>query len=694
MAISSYSQYTAPALNASASLKLGWLKEVCEDGENFLKSQRAWGDIDRAVELISGTADLKVPRNLSRLSVNMTKHDVRDAVATLSNMRPLWGYRTDNDDFQKHATVLNKMLRAWYFQPFVRKSIRKALQYATGAGLGWVSPIWKSDAIIAGRGDISLDVYGPRQVLPWGLPQDNDIQKAYVVTIVVETPIQIAMAMHPTEIDKMVPDRSAPTWMRKGIRRVQRFVSPLLNLLGPGSGKEQQESPFPTIDIYHSYILDLSINQTGQDVFMGTPGTSWAYKVPSYGSNIKTGIFDKEGHELVREATREDSMIFPLRRLTKWTKQGILYDNSSTWWHGKVPVVPFVTDDWPWDFLGYPMTRDSAPLQESATRLLRALDDSANVKLDPPLLIDENTMSNALNQRFNPRKPGQRMTYNQQQNDTPVKIAVPSEYYSVDAWVAGFPDKLFEWMHALNGTRDMQAIAKARQVPSGDSLEKLMELAGPLITDMSMNMEGSMVSLGEMWKALAFQFYDLSRRVQILGQDGVTEEDYDYDPGNMVPSHTPDEVQKIKQEQELAKKNSVAYSIPPSRLSQVERARMHLNSFVFHVTPNSLHQITQLTKKLLYLQLWKGQFPIDPWSVAEAMDLENYGNATAVHEILGVPISQIPDDKFGRWIMWKELLAKLAPQQPQKGRPSSGQTPPTMQGKDSGSRTTVRESPR
>jgi hypothetical protein len=684
------SQYLMPPMDASESDKKGWLTEQKETGESYLKQQRAWPDIDRSIDLISGSAS-QVPRGMSRVSVNMVKRDVREAVATLANMRPLWGYKTDNDDYQKQSTVLNKMLRAWYYQPFVRQSIRDALQYAAGAGLGWISPVWASDQIIAGRGDIALNVYGPTGVLPYGIGKDHDIQKAYAVTIRVETPIQQAMAMYPADLDKMIPVRGSPTWMRKGTRRVQKFVSPLLNAFGQGQGKEKDESPFPTVDIFHTYILDLSINETAKDIWMGQPGTKWYYKVPSRGSKIQTGMYDN-GQPTFRDATFEDSRLFPLRRLVIWTEQGILYDNTSMWWHGKVPLIPFRTDGWVWDFLGYSMARDGGPLQESANRLLRALDDSANVKLDMPLAYDENAMGQGLMERINPRKPGQRLKVNMQQNEKPIHLIVPAEYYSMDAWVAGMPEKEWEVMHHLLGTRDIQALAKARQVPSGDSIEKLMELAGPIVADMSSSMEGSMMGLGEMWKGLAMEFFDVKRRVQVLGQDGFTEEDYDFDPGNMIPSHLPDEMEKIKQHQALAKANGTPYAVPDSRASVVERARVHLNSFYFYITPSSLHQITQLTKKMLMMQLWKIGFPIDPWSVAEAMDLDNYGNPAQLKKILG--IEDIADDKFGRWLAWIEMKMKMAPQAPQKGRPASGQTAPAVTSKDGGARSTVRESPR
>lgn len=682
-----------PPADANEDRRLGWIKEANEDGENFLRNQRAWKDIDLGIDIISGEAYGRNLKGLSDLKVPMVKRDIREAVSTLSNMRPLWGYKTDIQELMKQNIILNKLLRAWYYRPFVREGFRAALQYALGCGLGWASPIWGTDSLLQGLGmkDIILEYYGPRDIRPYGISKDHDIQKCYVVTIRKEVPLQLAMIDFPTQLDIIVPTRGTPTWMKRGGAKVRRFLSPLLNAFGPGTGKDQPDtSPFPVVDIFHSYILDASVNMTETPIHMGEG--SWAYTVPPYDSKIETGIYDQGGQPLFRNATKEDSRIYPLRRRVIWTDQGILKDDSSPYWHGMVPVVPFTGDLWAWDFLGYSMSHDGAPIEKSATRILRALDDSANVKLDAPLSYDEGSVSAGLMERFNPRKPGQRIKINAQQNDKPVQMIVPPDYYNVDAFVAGMPEKLYELMHYILGTRDIAALAKAKQVPSGDSIEKLMELAGPIVSDMSMMMEGSMVRLGEMWKGLAFQFYDMRRRVQVLGPDGVSEEDFDYDPADMIPSHLPDEFAKIDKHSKLAKINGVPYTPPESRVSRVERAKAHLQSFTFHVTPNSLHQITQLTKKMIYLQLWKGQFPIDPWSVAEAMDIDNYGSPNQLKDILGT--EKIAEDKFGRWIAWRELLMKLAPPAPPKGRHPSGQTAPTPQSKDGGTRTTVRESPR
>ena len=324
-------------------------------------------------------------------------------------------------------------------------------------------------------------------------------------------------------------------------------------------------------------------------------------------------------------------------------------------------------------FLAYSLIRDPASIQQDNNEILRAVSDSLKAKLRPPLVYDENLVSRALMNRLDPRQEGQTVALNMQMGDA-VKTLIPPEYYNIDPRVFEHVSKQEERIDHLMGVRDFAALAKARQIPSGDAVEKIFELVGPIVTDSSRNMERSLRDLGEQWKSMAFQFYTTPRKVQILGEDAVDETDYDFDPGNMIPSHVPGEEEAEARGE-------------PSRLSRLERARFHQNSFYFHVTPNSLHQITQMSRKLLYLQLWKAQYPIDPWTVGDAIDLPNFG-----------PPPPGTKNIIERWVAWKHMLNDLAKEgvQPggpgRQGRPSSGHAPPRVQPKDGGQRTTMAES--
>ncbi len=697
----SMSSYLAPPLfDRNGDLtrddeKLGWIREALQQGTAYLQSQRSYRDLDRALEIISGPSEERISKNLSRAHANRLKRQIREVVATESNIRPYWYFKSDNSDYSAHSDVLNKLTSAWYLGTFADRSIREALQWAAVMGTGYVSPVWERDYWITGRGDVRLHTYGPRDVIPVQIGRDHDLQKAYAVIIRTEVPIARMLMAYPDQADKIRPDRESPGWLKKGMRKVQRFLSPVLNAIANAKDKEDEEAIFPVVDFYNIYVMDLSVNDTGKELPMGKPGTSWFYTVPHIGQEIPAG-YDRDGRALYKKATAEDCFLFPMRRLIQATNTVVLPSDSmesSPWWHGKVPIAKFSTDDWPWDFLGFSMVHDGANLQDSHTKLLRLIDDSAAARLRPALQYDENLISKTAADRIDPRVQNQRIAVNLTMGEA-LKPLLPAEYYRVEPWMAEHVRHLEELMDYLAASRDMSALAKARQTPASDSIEKLLELAGPITSDISRGMERSLRELGEMVKYIFFQFYNTNRKVQIMGQDGILPEDYDYQPGNMIPSHMPWEDPS-----------------KPSALTMVERARRHADQFVFSITPYSLHQITQTTRKLLLLQLQRSGFPIDPWTVAESMDIPNFGNppkgtATVIE----------------RWVAWmhmqRELQVELAggtaeaaaagtvagggnppaagaggigPKHPQ-GRPPSAAKPPHIVSKDQGTRSTIAES--
>ena len=321
-------QYRIPQWGTRPDTILGWLREATEDGEAYLRNQRSWKDIDKSIDIISGGGMERIPKAQSKVHMNMLKRDIREQIATLSNIRPMSAYKTDNDYLMKQASVLNKLYTAWYLNTFADRGIRKVLQWSV-TGLGWASPVWTKDFWVLGRGDIELKTYGPRDVIPIQVGRDHDIQKAYAVTIRDEMPLNQAWAKYPTKVDLLTPDRGTATWLQKGVRKVQRFMSPVLNAFGQGRGRDSEESPFPTVDVFKTYILDLSYNDTDKPMHMGDG--NWSYDVPPYGSDIPTGELNG-GVQKTRKATLEDSQMFPLRRLVIWSNNGVLYDDTSTLW--------------------------------------------------------------------------------------------------------------------------------------------------------------------------------------------------------------------------------------------------------------------------------------------------------------------------------------------------------------------------
>lgn len=616
-------QYIIPSQNATEDARLGWLKECVREGDTFLRNQTGFTDIKKGKEIIAGLQLNKLPEQLSRINVNLQKRLIRDVVATMSNLRPLWGYSTDNQNLDKQGEMLNKLLVSWYQSTFADRGIRKGLQYAGALGTGYIGPDWKSDFWTRGRGDITIKSYGPEQVIPCQLPSDMDLQRAYAVTLKEEVPINLARANFPTMAGKIIPDRQSPSGLKKGLGRMASFLSPVLNRFASDQrSRKSIETVFPVVDIYQTYVMDMSINEGPDPIVMGEPGTYWNYTVPVFNSLKDDGS----------RVTLEEARMYPWRRLITWCNSGLLRDNTSYWWHGMVPVVPLYFDDWAWEFLGYSMTRDLDSIEQSSNALRRGMDDSANARLRPALMHDDRTISDSLMESLDVRQGGQTVGVDFTTSERPIRPILEPGYYDVPQWIPNVIASNDEMMKYLSGVNDFTAVAKARQLPSSDSIEKIMEMAGPVVTDISRNMEASLGRLGEMIKCLFFEFYTAPRRLQILGDAGHDEHDDDYyEPASMIPSHMGDED-----------------TVVPSKYSMVQRAQRYMNSFFFKITPNSLHQINQMARKLLYIQLQKAGIPIDPWTMATINDIPNFGPPPAGTTTV-----------FEKWVAFEKIKGDL-----------------------------------
>jgi hypothetical protein len=74
-----------------------------------------------------------------------------------------------------------------------------------------------------------------------------------------------------------------------------------------------------------------------------------------------------------------------------------------------------------------------------------------------------------------------------------------------------------------------------KQVPSGDSLDKIQMAKNTPIRVMGRSVEWFNDEIGQQWAADALQFYDAERRMELLGSAGLAREDMDDKPGTLIP---------------------------------------------------------------------------------------------------------------------------------------------------------------
>jgi hypothetical protein len=350
------------------------------------------------------------------------------------------------------------------------------------------------------------------------------------------------------------------------------------------------------------------------------------------------------------------------------------------------PGVSFCPDSWPWEPIGFSMVHDGYEINEAIKEIDRGNMDKIRCQLDMPVAFDKNVISMKEARAFDPMQPRARLGYDGTATEgSPWQPAIPPEILKVEPESMAYREVLSNALDAQMAINDVAALAKARAVGSVEQLEKIMELQGPIIADMSRSMEPPMRDLGNMVKYLVLQYYTTPRVMQIVGIDGVAPQVFDFDPASIVPSHLVGE--------------SPDQASPSSR---IVRARTFADNLRFFILPNSLHEYHQMEMKLGLIQLRKAGAKISSQALAEAWQVSNYGTFDGSNEIEKWQSEQELDLEFAAKMMAiKGALTGgeggqppggAAPGKNPEGRPPSGQAAPALKQKDGGSRSTVTES--
>jgi len=651
---------------------LGKMKELLEAGKSFLEGQTAWNEIPRAYDILSGDSPGKLA-GYSTLSINRIKMNFRNLVATVANLKPTGQALTKNREMIQSVDRLNRMKSHWWTSTFADRKYRKACQWTCALGISYLEPWYDPNFYAPGRGEIAVKVRGPAAVYPVMLTEDNDLQKAYAVTIAEPIPLHIVMANYPQFASVIVPTRSFSGWMGRLWDRVRRPTAQQNGVLGVLATPQRSIGhEMPIVDVYTTYIMDPSVNNTGQDIPMGDPGTSWEYTVPFVGKQIASGLRDLRGQPILRTATAEDCRLFPLRRRVIWTDTCVLKDGSSPYLHGRVPLVPLRFDDQPWDYLGTSIIHDTWKIQKAINQIWRAIVDSVLVRLQPPLKYDPNVIDPAAMARINTRIPGQTIQGALGMGD-PVAPLLPVAFWDVPQWIIQVITMLYDELDKLSVVKDLMAVAKAKQVPSADSIEKILEAAGPVVQDICRGGEEVTSQFDQLFYPMALQFWGADKVFHVLGEDGALKESIDFDPGNIIPSHLPGEDRR-----------------QPSQFATWERTRWTIDQLSYEIEPFSQAQVSRIGRNLVLLQARKSGVTVSNHTIGKGLTI-NVGELPLMRsgKVAVTEFEKVEVETEMMHAMQEDMQAGQPQQGQGRGRPNSNQTPPSLKSKDGGTRSTI-----
>lgn len=657
---------------------ISYLQTKIGEGVSVLKKEKAFNDLPKAIEFINGNQSPIVPKALSRTSDNRLKKIAFETASSLTDVRPIWNYETNNEQFDQQGEVLNKLARGWWKNNAVDRSLVDTLLFSEAGGSGYAALVWNPDA--SQDGDFRLIPYDPRDVIPIDPVFSTTIQDWRGVALRQRKPIETVKEMFPLKAHRI--DKDSGSWfspIQRDGGKIFEMVTSVWSFLSNTSNPREVGKDY--VDLIHVFIKDSSLHDGAEPIQMGPEDANWSYTVYPIGYKKPDGNI----------ATAWDARKYPRGRMIILTQTCILDDGPNPYWHGMFPLVRFTLDPVPWSLLGLSMIGELIPLQNALNDGLRGLEDGMAQWIQRGVVADKSAIGDTNLKKIDTRQANMKVLLNPAAGDGFKVLDGPT----FPNWYLEYLGLLKTELDELSGVRGLQQLSQLKQMPSEGTMEKYMDALSPLLRIRARSIEISLGELAEMLKVGFFQYYTMERRMQILGKDGATLEDFDFDPENMVPAGDG---------------------------SLQERAERHHKNFTFSIAPNSFLNVSHMTQKMLMLQLLRGQL-LDPWTAWDAFDLPNTGQppAETIPErmmearrmgLLPGPPPEVVEAQNQMILAQAQMalgqmamMQQMAPGQgtptagapntsgvgPQGGRPPSGGQPPTFQQKSDG-RTVVSES--
>lgn len=599
---------------------LTWARSALREGEALLNVEGQSEDVDENIRValgdsraaMGGAGDSK-PFYRNTYTMNRIGKNVNDLASAITDFRPNGQFKTYNPLYESQGQILDKLQTAWWYNMDIDLKLQLSVKQSLVARTAFVQVVW-NPTLWNGVGDIDLVIRDYRDVIPIRPNSKISIQDAVGIIVRSKNTVNWGRSRYPEKASKIQASSEgglSAAWAQRSM-----MSSPILDYLERSVPKKKTDFAVPTYDHYEIYVKDTSINKGAERVWVG-PGPE--------GSN-PWGYWVEPGQPL-----------YPRLRLVVLSNLNtVLFDGGSPYWHGMFPVIKLTLDPWPMTYLGKSALADAMSAHKQYQEIIQGTVQAIRKALKPGITVDRQAVNRQVLEKFDSSEEGFKLRTNPTSGQGIVFETPPV----LPEYVTGRLDKLEQYIDYVMGLLDMRALAQLKSMNSDTNVEQLLENLGPSVRTKGRILEVFLRELGQMMKANFFQFYTVGRRIEILGQDGMDFEDFDFDPGTLVPAFAPSMFKQAFGEDgvhdELGRFfNDSGSGIDNDRYhakTRAERAQAHIRSFTYFITPNSLLSLAKTQDKLLYIQLFRMGI-IDAITVLEKLDIPNIG------ELPGAPKS-------------------------------------------------------
>jgi hypothetical protein len=536
---------------------IAWRDSLLRQGMEEMRSWKDLQEIDQTIAYLEGSFyDANRPAYRSSYVDNYLADMRREALSSLSQIRPTIDVTSSVKEYKQQAETVHKYIRALWFKQNLDMTVVDWIDHAL-FGTGFLKHV-------AGENVFQFSAHGADQVIP--VLCNGQLQESVAVIYQNYKPLPYFYAKFGKEKceglerytvnlsrslsqDKYVRPSSVPeyTWnaMSPAMKRRMSMRG------GPVRESEGTYVPFPVIELKEVYFDDWSINESGNDEFV---------------QNKDLHPSEYNYHYIVPPGAR----LFPRKRLAIFAGDRIMYDGPSPFWHGLYPFTMLQLNPCVWSPGGISKYRDIIPQNKAINRIGAGVEEATARAMNMNVIGKRGAIPDAAWDSFQPAKPAQKIQAN------PIYQKGDMAYMDppiLPSYVGEFLRYNVETIKKRSGSLDISGLAKKKQVPGGEAIEQMREtMSGPFQLE-SRYVEVALEQAGEQMVSNIFQYATLSGRMQILGVDGETPEDFDYNAGTMVPSSAPKE--------------------------------SHWRTFSMKIAPGSTHGMSKMQKKVEAFTMFK-----------------------------------------------------------------------------------------
>lgn len=690
---------------------IDWVNEAAIEGDALNQADPNFESIESAMGYVmgeqgrAGPGGPKLPPHLRPRVFNVSRRAIQAHVSALTDVKPTFGWKSLNPKYQMVAHQLNLLAVAWWLNTMADLAFGDVIKMAWTAGTADMAVEWNPS--LPGGGDHQVVPKDPRDTLPWRPTRYGDEQSWQGVLFRELWSVNVLREKYgPTVAPYIQATEDSVLATIKGLffRKAASFQTPMDPLSTLSSGARLAGPPRRgDALLYRVYLDDRTRNLSTRPIAMGassqSPGAGFHYVV------------------------EPGQLLYPYKRLIVLTNELVLYDGPNPYMHGKFPFARLHLWKLPWCFLGQSALKDLMPVQDSINRAALHMDMGIEQWMDRQTVLDKSAVSAATAKGYDSRTPGYQFKLKANVVD-PAKVVTKLEGPNPQVLAQNFAwyNQLNVAFETLAGTGNLERLLQARQLPSGDTVQKYFEAMTPELRMEGRMFEAFLRKAAQQICFNTFQFMTSTKRLAILGDAAQLLEDFDVEPDTLVPAMAP----TVPGADPLT---GLPGLVPnpeydpefDANLPRSVRAEKMAKLMVFVVAPNSLLAFNAQEKKMMDFQMARMGY-LDIWSLAESLEMPNFGAPPAIPlpplqplppEVMANPQlllawlamqppgKYIPDPLTGQILEMRapitvterlqaQMLLGIGMTENPAGRKASGQAPPKTE--DKGDRTTVTES--